>query len=849
MPTWTDDIGDAPLLAGANSDTVSNVGATEEATENAQIGWPTVWTRIDLSAYPAGSDVEITLGAAGAAGFFPYVEVMKVIDGTFDPNSPDFSKLDYMFDTYVGDGTDSPPDMTFDLKGGVAGSSGSSFDYRSESGIFYVFFTDWDFAGYGSATVTSLVPPPPICLDAEDVINPSSTTASVVSGRVRETYDGFLDREEAVENQPQAALKWTWAGPAGVYKVSALGRAVNPGGATYFDGGARIMIAVNGKPVYPTTTTSTGGFDTDVTWFAYPGFTGGTYDKTDYGEAPWVALSPGQEIEVFVISTVRSATTFLFVPFDLEELCFYEDPAAPASTYCTAVFAFPDEPLGDAWGSPNGWGGQRFIPEYVWTETGITPYDEADFAWGVNWSDYDFVALANGNVYVIYHDEVNNSTGNAFPFADGHPVVVKKWDGSSWTELAELNVRPVNDGYYAQGVSAYTDGTDVYFAWWELETYTVGPPAKHLYHWHLVRLDPSTDTITELGTGQNAQGVTVSNQNYLDSVETSAICVSGGDVYVANQEYSDDVANDARHFVWRYTAGAWTNLALPDPTLLTPPWSADNGENGFWDQLVTIVDARASGPVTDGFTLAYTYRHNGSDHPLVTIPYTVGTGWGTAITTDLAAIETGRLNDDGAISPPNPYGVIPIDMDLMWSENEGRLVLALDLLNAINASEQIWDVLRLNAGGTQWELLNDIAPGNVSGPWRQSRNTAAIGPDGEVYRALMSDTVAAVLFEPKVIKTAGGHLAGYAVAGVPAMGERPTAGDDMTWQPYMYGTTLYRIRIVGRDAYVMVNLFTERYDHATQTAGPDFADGVFIFKLSYAPCTPHILNLRASIPL
>ena len=821
MPTWEDNIGDAPDLLGAGTDSVSNVGATEETNENSMIGWPTVWSKIDLSSYPA-LDVEITIEATGAGGFEPYIEVMKVIDGTFDPNSPDFTKLDYMTGTFVGNGT-TTDSSTFNLKGGTTGSSGSGTDYRSETGVFYVFFTDWNFAGSGSASVEYTVPEAPECVQAEDVINADSPTASVVSGRVREDYDGYDAWNNLPEGQRDAALKWTWAGPAGLYKVTAIAQGVSAGSPA--QGVFRIVISVNGNPIIPSAGTSLFSFNTDTSWNPYPGFpTGGSVFEyvNDYGEAPWVPLKGGDLVEVFMVSTVLASGSFAWVPMSLETLCFYPDPLAPTSTYCTPGFAFGDEPLGDAWGSPNGWGGQMLVPDEIWTETGITPYDEGNFPWGVGATDYDFVALEDGTVYVVIRESYTTG-GFTGPGSANYKsyVAVKKYDAGTWTQIATLNVHDPDDKHPAEGVSAATDGTNVYFAWWEEHTFTT---PKELWKWHLVHLDPSTDTITELGTGQNARTVVTSTQNYPQDVLAPDICCDEGELYVAAVEFTDASPGDRRLHVWHWTGGSWVDTSLPDPSGAPAGWDV-SGENGFYDRLSSMCIP----PGGDGPTLVYSYTYFdgvGFVSRLETISYD-GASWGGEFISQGTVVEGDRV-----ATAANDYHWI--DMDLLWSAKLGRLVLAVDFLAGANGN--VWDVLKLNDDGDAWEPYNDIAPGSVSGDWRQSRNTAAIGPDGEVYRALMSEHNLGTDFYPKIVKTTDGYLAGFAVASGPQTGE--ATGPNPTWQVYMNATANYRIRIVGQVAYVMGNFEVWTYDHdvGDSSGFDEFSNGFFVFRCTYVPC-------------
>ena len=837
MPPLYDDIVDALLLTADGAEhtvSLTNVDATEETGENAVLNsMPGVWAKVDLSAYPDGWQVDIPMTldkTGGDAGFEPYVAVLKVIDASWDPSSPDWSKIDWTSQD-LGDNT-SLVSGTITLLGGTGVSTGD----RSETGIFYLLYHDWDYEFYGASDVTYAIPEPPLCIDAVDVINADSPSASVVSGRVREEFDEWWDVSFTPEVQRDAALVWSWAGPAGCYQVQATGRFTNPGGASPGSGDARIVVVVNGRPFISVSNAGNAGFDTDFSWMQYDGLNdAGAYDE-DEDQAPWVVLNTGDTVEVFIISRKQTATTFLFVPLDLESLCFIPDAESPATATCTPSFAFPDEPLGDAWGSPNSWGGQKLVPDEIFTIEGITPYDEGNYSWTVNWTDYDMVALEDGTVYVAVHDSTNDAG------TDKHFIVGKKYDpgADDWTQVATLNVNDPDDGHRAEAPSIEYDGTYVYVVWWEADAPGQPSLGNHVqYLWHCVRLDPSDDSTTELGTGQNVYGVVTQIQNYPESnLASDIVCEgNGGDLFVSTVETEDDAAYNNRLIVWRWNGSSWADTSLPAPSDAGSGWRV-LGENSFYDVIGAMVGARQAGPVTDGVTLVYSYGDGASDEKLCTIEYEVGVGWGNEILTDLGAVE-GDERLYGA-SAPLAESIVGTSMTLLWSANEGRLLLVVDMLPAI--LDGIWDVLQMNDAGTQWEPLNQIGPGDMTGQWRQSRNTAAIGPDGEVYRAMMMSTTGFNEFEPKIAKTCAGFGPGFALATNVSVGGQ----NDPVWWAQMHSTANYRIRIVGQVAYVIAVLYAEEYDPDTDTYTGNVGEGMYVFRLPYSPCdvfVPHIYRL------
>lgn len=828
MPPLYDDIVDALALTqdGAqHTVSVDNTGSTQETGEDPY--GPGIWMKIDLSSAPAVSLAVAIEKTAGDASFNPYIDVYKVTNAAFDPSAPDWGMIGFTT-AHLGEGGTSDT-KTWALIGGTGSSTGN----RSQTGIFYLHYQDWDGLYEGVSDFTYALP---YCLRAEDVVNLDSPSASVVSGRVREQFDEVWDVNFTAEIQRDPALTWTWAGPSGVFQVSAKGRFDGTGTLGSL-GGARVLVVVNGRPftaVTPIGNVST--YNTDFQWMQYDGLSGAgnTYDE-DGRQAPFVVIQAGDTVEVFVISTKRTGAS-VWKPLDLENICFVPLVEALSSTYCTPSFAFPTDPLGDVWGSPNGWGGQQFVPDEVWTILGVTPYDEGDTARGFSVADFDMVALADGTVYVISRDSINDG-GTIKGF-----VAVKKYDTGTetWSQIATLNVNDPDLGHRVEAVSCEYDGTYVYFTWWEADDPGDPGPSNHAqFMWHCVRLDPSDDSTTELGTGQNVYGVVTSSYNYpyTDILACGIVCEGdGGDVFVSAIESEDDGLSEWRMIVWRWNGSTWADTSLPDPSVTSAGWSISGSVN-IWDVLGPMVMAHQDGPTTTGLTLVYAYDES-TNTRLVTIEYEVGSGWSNEILSDVVAVEgDARLY---GVSAPTAYSATPVNLTPLWSETEGRLLLALDTVAA--SGDGIWDVWQMNDGGTQWEPLNDRGPGDMAGGWTASRGWAAIGPDGEVFRAMSIATKGEADFEPKIAKTCVGYGAGFAIATTAACGDTtPT-----TWWPQIGDASNYRLRIVGQTAYVIVNLLVEEYDPDTDTYTGDTGEGVFVFRLLYDPCSvfvPHIYRL------
>lgn len=871
MPLY-DNIADAlELTADGTTHAISldNQGATFENNEATEAEpQESVWVKIDLSTYPARlTDIDFDLvRTGGGAAFAPEFAIFKVIDASFDPNSPDFTKLDYTNSiSYVGDGSTDPPPQTIQLIGGT----GSSATDDSETGIFYLAFNDWNYAEYGSADISYSIALPTPCFDAVDIINPDCDTASIVSGRVREDWLDWWDFGSEGYDRKEMTFKFTWTGDPGLYQVEITGQLAANG-----DGAVTAVACVNGRPfiaVSGATFTNT----TPGTFIPYSGFDAGTddvYDPSDYPRNPWLPLTPGDVIEIQILSSANLTGFSGFDAFECSEICFVKDLAAPASTYCTGAVVFEDAPLGDDWGDVDGWGGQRLIPDEIYAIPANQPGPDdphtigVDFPWGVNYTDWDMVALEDGTVYVAIHDGSTQSSGGTTPASDRHWLAVKKYSPGpgTWSQIATLNVNDPND---RMGIDAVTcevgpDGM-VYVFWWEMDTYTASAPPRYLWKWHLIQIDPSDDSITELGAGQNAEGVSPSTSNH-DMLGThgttrgASIAFSGDDIYVGAEEipnvaFGSFEAYRIRPKVWRWNGSSWTDLAIPDPSVVTDAafnTSGFNtfevvGENGFWDVLVNLVAADADGPKTDGVTVVYDYIYRGSDSierfVLFTMTYTVGSGWGAELLTDISTLmdDADRLN--GSLST---FRNTVLDISLMWSEKLGKLVMVADIGGV---SDQAWDLFQLAA---DWEVVEALGPGSSSGPWRQSRNSAAIGPDGDVWRGTISDEVDDTNFEPSVLKHSPGFSFGF------ANGARKPIGRIVGWEDpqghvwdglfvVMQATTNYRIRWVGNTCYIAANLYAEPQlvdDTLLADYGGDWphGEGFFVLRGSYLPCSRFI---------
>ena len=700
---------------------------------------------------------------------------------------------------------------------------------------------------------------PEICAYAVDYMNPDNPYTSIVGDYVRTSLDFTYSQ---VENE-YSTIKFTWAGAAGQFKVHVKGK-MEDTTTPQANSGVWLLVKVNGRPFInlgnavgrppPLSPNNTLAAGDDFVWTQYEGLgldgvwdlTDTSADEQDFSTPTWVVIQPGDIVEATVANfAFANAFPFGRIYFDLYKVCFEADLDAPATSYCTPSWSFTEDPLGDVWGeNDDGWGGQRLVADEIWAQLGYDPdtyTPGVDFPWGVGFEDYDFIPLEDGTIYAILRDSINNPGGPG-GYPDHVFVYIKKYDPGSntWTQIDTINVHDPTDNYAAEAVCAMYDGSRyIYFAWWEVESLDTAPSPDRT-QWGVVvkRLDTTNDAITQLGGYIHEITVNATQfTNYAGSVLAPSLATAGEgeDIYLAFDEMDLTTpvwSERPRVFLW--DGATWTNLNIPAPTEIgtgtANQWEV-RGQNSFYDVPVHVIAARPDGPVTDGCTVYFTYAFIVA--PLdsqagYTQQYTVGVGWHDEVITDW--FNDVQPDTRTGNTSPLTFRAVPVDYQLLWSDSLGKLVLVFD-----DVRSGIWEMVQMNDAETQWEVIDAEAPPTVAGQWRQGYNTAAIGPDGEIYRGGMFDTTNSVEFEPKVLKRSPGYAVGYAVASTKAIGE------EAYFAPFMFSTTMYRIRIVGEKLYYMSSLYVESMAYGTGDLR--WGEGIYVTEATYTPCdafVPHI---------
>lgn len=798
MPAPYDDIVDALALTADGSEhvvTLDNTGATLQTGESTYLeGWPTVWVKIDLSAFADGTVFAVPMALAktgGDAGFDPYLAVFKVNDASFDPSAPDFSKLSYHPD-WVGDGT-TTPSATVTLEAGTGSSAGN----RSQTSIFYCAYTDWNYVGYGSSTLTYTIPVI-VCIAAVDVIHPDSTTTSVVSGRVQEDWDPGADASVMPEQAPTPTFRLSGADilagyfTTGLYELKVKGQYDGTPTATT-NRGVRALITRNGVPQL--------GVTAFLATASQPTYDGYEYElnsaKYQSGTAPFVPVAEADVIDITIWCDAESGGTFMAA--QIETLCFYK---------VTGTTPIAAQPFGSFDQTPLG---------MSWSDIGLTL--------GNYGAAHDFCVMPNGDVYAGFIDL--EFLGGGTPPSD------YEFQGEIWYyEAATDTWTTLLSGFNAAGFSrtpiagltVATDGTDVFIAYWEWDgTYWSGAesglPGLKRYAWHVKKYDVSGDSWTELGTGQRKNGITNSRCNVGGDWPKIDLAFDGTTVYAAMSEVLDAAvpANDTRPYVWEWNGSTWTDTAFPDPpTFDYTTWEINALGMGYQERPVTLC------MTPDGLAAFHAYEdatNRGAPKKYYGhyAEYASGS-WGVNIRSDPSAVETGRMRNDVLFGYAQPT--------LLHDGTD--VLLVSDFISTNN--QEIWDVLRLLGDKSEFETTQEYA-GATAIVWGQGHNDAVIGGDGRVHKA---------------VKDQGAWFTFYVIAredsgpgGWLSSGSGQPLGPAGLAQATVQSADFTRIRANANDLYVMI--LADVYDPANAVNQP----GIWIVKgrVGEEPFVPHIYRI------
>jgi len=561
MPPLYDDINDALLLSNDGQHHTVNVdttGATEETNENTYgSGFPGVWLKIDLSnAGYYGLNTEWTthgdgyvnvpfefdlLKTGGDAGFAPWIEFYAVNDASFDPSSPDFSKLYYISFSGIGDGTSDPAVVTryYRPDATASGSGGGSV-----TGIYYVHCLDWNYTYEGQFDIAYMVGLPDYIPSAD---TSGSGTVTTSGDAVRDSQelgdDWFLYWEGPDDRNDSFYVRGAGMPPPGTWNVHAIIKNAGASGAHT----ARVLVAVNGTPMPSATAFS----DTLASRIRI------TLTGNHYGASKWDVSEPGSKIYPIAkpltipIGSTGDEIAFRFFNSvfgsnvaEIRRVKFVpvsESAAALSGDYVTGN----DLPLG---ASADG-------------DSISTSPRQLD--------THDLCECA-GSVYVFY-SETNGS--------DKY-LTVKEWDGASWNTIStDIWGHGAPSATRKTGsLACCSDGTDVYFAWAETDGTTAG--GMDNWHWRCKKYDVSGASFSELGSGQRRYapagsipaevgsdfGGTGGNGFLMKHHPSSGLWISMGERDTSRTNYGDWGIGYTRASLWNWNGSSWDQVHPDDPS-------------------------------------------------------------------------------------------------------------------------------------------------------------------------------------------------------------------------------------------------------------------------------------------
>lgn len=693
-----DDIDDAYVFIPTNSwqshDFVYN-NATNETNEGTERwDFPALWAALDptdIDIYPIGSDVgfELEIQMETISGdVAPYLETTYIVDSSFDPASPDFSKLNFGWES-VGNGTQDTSVQTLPIYIDPLASGDNTV---------YIFITDyWEFLENLNGTIRfswRLKTSEWNSFKAVDYINPDSTFLTVTGTGVADSQEQETDWFTIDEIVPTLVIPGSdFLSAPGIYEMHILGVHDNTG----IPRSVKAIAWRNDYPIIGGRTISSP--DSDEFSFVYK-------ESSDVylNHAPYFPIKVSDRIQVHAASSSASN------PYELQTVAFkkiYSDDI-PAWNETS----LDEEPLGYA----------RFDAGlYEFLQSGD---DRA--------SDFEFVILSNGNIYASFIEADFVGTGTPSLYEHYGPNLIK-WDGSSWTQI-ETNLAINANGSHKPrfGVSMTTDANDnIYIGWWELdEPFSSGTGYYNgIFLWHVIKYIPGVGG-TELGSGQANDASRVSPYNTTDNKGRIQMKISpNGDLYVGWTEFEEGTFI-ARPYLWKWNGSSWTDTSLPNVANM-----ASSGAHAIFGFNVDTVDftfCHHDGLSDTPSCIYFTFRTGGGNGVFVYQEYD-GSSWDNQLIFTPQSVFGSQLRNSIVI----PTGMTLIDdgqVPYFWSGFDGNII-------------EIISGMKLKIDGTAFEALSSPYPQSLTETWGYNHGDAAIGPDGNLWACYFSAFDAAGTFE------------------------------------------------------------------------------------------------------
>lgn len=503
----------------------------------------------------------------------PGVDAFKVINTAWDADSPDFAHLD-MVDGWFA------PRGFMTLYGGNQVSTNTFLYKRGKTGLWYFRFNS-DAAEFTiNYRVTQRVVSPAgtkaygewggtRTYRATEVIHPSNNF-SVVNGDyvlVNNQSDTDLDLWNTSPPIWPNTFRLNTAGlPHGLYNLRVRGRWQTPPISPYYE--VVTTPVRNGLHVHGVNTYRSDNYEQNFEyytqtegegWWQFEHIPYQFEQPTTYMVAPFFLVLTGDTIDVRVAEWSGPDAK---VEIDLLALDLVHR-VVPGETF--DITRFERNPIGNEFQGalPSAMTGDINANQFQ----GLEPHD-------AGWIDWDIVAMNNGDVYAMIHEELY--AGNVGPPSVwNHYFSLRKYDASSgdWTTISTGIGSTWSEGDRAPrgGVSmAYESESTFLVGWWEWtgEYYTTPDTsytANKAFKWHVARYSTS-GSFTELGSGQT-MGLGPSGKGSVEEgwypiqIEVSPT----GTIYVCSvqHDYSAPSFLGAKVFCEKWTGSGWVDTGLP----------------------------------------------------------------------------------------------------------------------------------------------------------------------------------------------------------------------------------------------------------------------------------------------
>lgn len=473
--------------------------------------------------------------------------------------------------------------------------SSSAYDWDPLEGgeKFYIRISGYNGDGQydaGNFKLTVFVAPPAVCLDAVDYINGASTTASIVSGNVRETqlipqdhggispypklpWSGWIDEQVATLIIPGEDI----ADSPGMYAAQIKHKNTTDA----FDW--VVGFRRNGQPFEPGAEMNADSDSTPTTeWIT---MMAGAPHPNEIDMPRYIPIQPGDEIQIVVSNnSYNDVGEFL----DVYQVCFQRLlNAVEAAPY--SQLTIPDYPMGTVQADLGTNDQQGDLMIYKDTPSA------GDYT-GHRSTNADLVVTDDGTLWCVARWMCTGGVSDGLTIG---PALMK-WTGSAWSVVNDdvfgLGVKRTQVRAEGWSLSMDTDGEDI----WVVTGVDVGPPGgvvtQHSTFLKVRKYDVSGNSWSDVGSPFHGSHSHVGGTSFVgdwtpaeagDFGETPILRVSPNgvpwvsftDAYAPAGNELDMPFFQTRAYVARWTGSTW------DVDVLPAPYESDDTYNiTFWDE-------------------------------------------------------------------------------------------------------------------------------------------------------------------------------------------------------------------------------------------------------------------------